>query len=627
MCGIAGIVDLTQAGPSRSLAATMTGLLSHRGPDDEGVVVLGPAALGHRRLSILDLSSAGHQPMSTEDGRLAIVFNGEIYNYPEVKAELEGLGETFRTRSDTEALLIAYRVWGRDCLRKLNGMFAFALWDAERQALFAARDRLGKKPFFYHHRPGHFAFASEMKALLADPAIMRDVDLAAVDDYLTYSYIPAPRTILRGVLKLLPGHSLWLQKDRRITEPYWELVFGANGGHETEAHALERLEDLFRASVRRRLLSDVPVGAFLSGGLDSGSVVGMMAQLSSEPVRTYTVGFEEEGFSEIEDARVIARHFGTRHHEEIVRADAVSILPDLVWHLDEPFGDSSAVPSYYVARMAAQHVKVVLSGDGGDELFAGYTRYRQAMQPRPWRWIPHGVRRSVLGPVAVSMPIEWPGRNRLYEIANMHRDSTPEGIGIYPYIKERIYSSAMRAELSSATGSGAVALETLPRLRPLDRLSRLQYVDTTRYLPDDILVKVDRTTMAHSLESRAPLLDHTLVSYVATLPSSYKLRGGTSKYLFRQMVAKYLPASTLQKRKQGFGIPREHWFRGDLKQYARERLLEPRSVERGYFDRRVVDRVLAHHLTGRRDYGGWIWCLLMLEEWHRTFLDPGTRRI
>jgi asparagine synthase (glutamine-hydrolysing) len=628
MCGIAGIVDLSSAGPSREEVAKMTGLLSHRGPDDEGIVLTGPAGLGHRRLAIIDLSPGGHQPMSIEDGRLQIVFNGEIYNYPEVKVELEGLGQTFRSRSDTEVILRAYRVWGTDSLRKLNGMFAFALWDSDRQALFVARDRLGKKPLFYHHRPGRFSFASEMKALLADPRIQRDVDPTAIDRYLTYGYIPAPQTILRNVLKLLPGHYLWLQNDRVDTRPYWELWFGTNGKRETEAEAQEHLEDLFRASVRRRLLSDVPVGAFLSGGLDSSAVVGMMAQLSKEPVRTYTIGFEEEGFSEIEDARVIARHFGTKHHEEVVRADAVSILPDLVWHLDEPFGESSAVPSYYVAKMAAQHVKVVLSGDGGDELFAGYTRYQRAMEPNPWRWIPRELRRRVLGPMAVSMPIEWPGRNHLYEIANMHRESSLDWIGMFPYIKERIYSPAMRAETSGARhAAGAVALETLPRLRALDRLSRLQYLDTMQYLPDDILVKVDRTTMAHSLESRAPLLDHVLVSYVATLPPSYKLRDGVSKYLFRRMLEEYLPPSALQKGKQGFAIPRGSWFRTDLKEYARDRLLEPRSIERGYFDRRVVERMLTHHLTGRRDYGGWIWCLLVLEEWHRAYVDPGTRRI
>ena len=627
MCGIAGVVDLTSGGPTRETVERMARLLRHRGPDDEGVALLVPAGLGHRRLAIIDLSPGGHQPMLSEDGSLCIVFNGEIYNFLEVRAELEGLGETFRTQSDTEVLLKAYRRWGVDSLQKLNGMFAFAIWDAERRALFAARDRLGKKPLFYHHRAGHLSFASEMKALLVDPKLARDVDPSAIDAYLTYFYIPAPRTIFRSIRKLLPGHYLWFEDDRLTTRPYWQLTFGPNGAPETESQALEHLEDLFRESVRRRLISDVPLGAFLSGGLDSSAVVGMMAQLASEPVRTYTIGFEEQGFSEVEDARAVARHFGTRHHEFVVRADAVEILPDLVWHLDEPFGDSSAVPSYYVAKLAAEHVKVVLSGDGGDELFAGYTRYQKAMEPRLWRWIPEAVRRRLLGPVAASLPIEWPGRNRLYEIGHMPWDSTPERIGIYPYIKERVYSPAMRAELGAFRQSAASALEDSPQVRTLDRLSRLQYADTMGYLPDDILVKVDRTTMAHSLESRAPLLDHLLVSYVATLPPSWKLRDGVSKYLFRKMAARYLPAAILEKKKQGFGIPKEAWFRSDLKSHARRRLLDPRALERGYFNRDILDRMLQHHATGRRDYSDWIWCLLVLEEWHQAFIDPQTRRV
>jgi len=627
MCGIAGIVDFGQP-PTRETIARMTDLIRHRGPDDEGIALLGPAGLGHRRLAIIDLSPAGHQPMTFEEAGLTVTFNGEIYNYQDVKAELEARGDTFRSRSDTEVILHAYRAWGVDCLAKLNGMFAFAIWDAGRQALFAARDRLGKKPFFYHHRPGRLAFASEMKSLLADPAIARDVDPQAVDDYLTWSCVPAPRTVFRDVWKLLPGHYLWFQKDRLTTTPYWELSFRANGAPRTEEQAVEELEELFRASVKRRLVSDVPVGAFLSGGLDSSAVVAMMAQLQSDPVRTYTIGFEEEGFSEVEDARAVANHFGTRHHEYSVRANAVEILPDLVWHLDEPFGDSSAVPSYYVAKLAAQDVKVVLSGDGGDELFAGYTRYQKALMPRPWRWIPRSLRRSLVGSVATSLPIDWPGRNRLYEIGNMHRDSSPDWMGIYPYIRERIYSPAMREELSSGrrASGGGTAVEDQPKLRSMDRLSRLQYLDTTRYLPDDILVKVDRTTMAHSLESRAPLLDHVLVSYVASLPSTWKLRDGVSKYLFRKMIGRHLPSGILEKKKQGFAIPRETWFRSDLREHARERLLDPRAIERGYFDRRVLEQVLTYHAQGRRDYSGWIWCLLVLEEWHRAYVDPETRR-
>ena len=627
MCGIAGIVDY-QHPPTREAIQRMTDLIRHRGPDDEGVALLGPAGLGHRRLAIIDLSPNGHQPMTVAEGHLHVVYNGEIYNFQEVKDELLALGVVFRTRSDTEVILRAYERWGPGCLEKLNGMFAVALWDANRQALFAARDRLGKKPFFYHHRPGRLSFASEMKALLADPKIERDVDPEAIDAYLTHSCIPGPRSVFRGISKLQPGHYLWFEKDRLSTAPYWELTFGTNGTPVREEEAVERVEELFRASVRRRLVSDVPVGAFLSGGLDSSAVVGMMAELQSEPVRTYTIGFEEAGFSEVEDARAVAGAFGTRHHEYSVRADAIEILPDLAWHLDEPFGDSSAVPSWYVAKLAAQDVEVVLSGDGGDELFAGYNRYQRALKPKLWGWIPHAVRRGVIGSVATSLPLDWPGRNRLYEIGNVHRDASADWIGIYPYIRERIYSPAMRAELSAKRREGlGVAVEDPPRLRSLDRVSRLQYLDTTRYLPDDILVKVDRTTMAHSLESRAPLLDHVLVSYVATLPSIWKLKDGVSKYLFRRVVQRYLPASILEKKKQGFAIPGESWFRSTLQDHAKERLLDPKALGRGYFDRRVVEQVLTYHAQGQRDFSAWIWCLLVLEEWHRAYVDPGTRRV
>jgi len=628
MCGIAGVVDLTAGGVRRDALERMTRLLEHRGPDDEGCVVLGPVGLGHRRLSIIDLGG-GHQPMSTEDGTLHIVFNGEIYNFPEVRAELVRLGETFRTRSDTEVILKAYRVWGVDALARLNGMFAFAIWDEPRQLLFAARDRLGKKPFFYHQRSGLLTFASEMKSLLAYPGTERTIDPGAIDLYLTHSYVPSPRTIFTGVRKLPPAHYLTFERGRLTVAPYWELRYGVEGPRQAEDQYVERLEHLFREAVRRRLISDVPIGAFLSGGLDSSAVVGMMAQISDEPVRTFTIGFEEEGFSEVEDARLIAKHFGTRHSEYVVKADAIAVLPELVWYLDEPFGDSSAVPSYYVAKMAREQVKVVLSGDGGDELFGGYTRYIDALRPRPWRWIPGGVRRRVIGTLAELLPINTPGRNRLYEMGHLSNNTPSDRLGIYPYIKDRLYSRAMRGEVSRsrAEPEGSPAVVDPAPMRSLDALSRLQYWDTKSYLPDDILVKVDRTSMAHALETRAPLLDHVLVSYVATIPSDLKLKDGVSKYLFRKMAARYLPAAVFNKKKQGFGIPKDAWFRSDLKGHARERLLDPRSLGRGYFDRAVLERVLEYHAAGQRDYSDWLWSLLVLEEWHRVFIDADTRRV
>ena len=627
MCGIAGVIEFANpADLSPSALERMAGVLRHRGPDDQGFYVSGGTGLAHRRLSIIDLSPGGHQPKPSEDGLASVVFNGEIYNFPELRAELEAKGERFESRSDTEVLLKAYRVWGEDCLSRLNGMFAFAIWDSKRRILFAARDRLGKKPFFYYEDGRRFLFGSEIKSILAYGNVDREIDVGAVDQYLTDHVIPAPRTVFRKVRKLLPGHYLIFENGRSRTRPYWTFEFQPEAVDRGEDAYLEELEHLLEGAVRRRLISDVPLGAFLSGGLDSSVVVAMMARLSDAPVKTYTVGFTESGYSEVEDARLIARHFGTDHHETIVEPSAIEILPDLVWHYDEPFGDSSAVPTYYVSKMAAAHVKVALSGDGGDELFAGYTRYRAAERSPAWSWVPERIRSRALGPLVGTMPIDWPGRNRLYEMAHASGIAPGYGLGLYPYIKERLYTPSMRA-VAAGNPSSNETYATLLRGWDWDPVTRLQYLDTVRYLPDDILTKVDRASMAHSLETRAPLLDYTLVEFLARVPSRYKMRGGVQKILLRRLAAKLLPEPALRKPKQGFGIPGGSWFRRDLEEHARERLLDRRTLERGYFERPVLERILDSHRAGRRDYSDWIWCLLMLEEWHRVFVDADTRRI
>jgi asparagine synthase (glutamine-hydrolysing) len=627
MCGIAGVIEFANpAELSPSSLERMAEVLRHRGPDDQGFYVSGGTGLVHRRLSIIDLSPGGHQPKASEDGLASVVFNGEIYNFPELRAELESKGERFESRSDTEVLLKAYKVWGEDCLSHLNGMFAFAIWDARRRVLFAARDRLGKKPFFYYEDGQRFLFASEIKAILAYGRVDREIDIGAVDQYLTDHVIPAPRTVFRKVRKLLPGHYLVFEDGRSRTKPYWTFEFQPESTDRGEDAYLEELEHLLEGAVRRRLLSDVPLGAFLSGGLDSSVVVAMMARLSSGPVKTYTVGFTERGYSEIEDARLIARHFGTEHHEMIVEPSAIGILPDLVWHYDEPFGDSSAVPTYYVSKMAASHVKVALSGDGGDELFAGYTRYRAAERNPVWSRVPERIRSRALGPLVGTMPIDWPGRNRLHEMAHASGIAPGYGLGLYPYIKERLYTPSMRAAAAENPTSNETYTALL-RGWDWDPVTRLQYLDTVRYLPDDILTKVDRASMAHSLETRAPLLDYTLVEFLARVPSRHKLRNGVQKILLRRLAARLLPEASLRKPKQGFGIPQGVWFREDLEAHARDRLLDRRTLARGYFDRGVLERVLDSHRAGRRDYSDWIWCLLMLEEWHRVFVDADTRRI
>ena len=624
MCGIAGIVQRNaEAAPDRELLASMASLLSHRGPDDQGIAVVGPAGLAHRRLSIIDLGG-GHQPMEDGGGARTIVFNGEIYNFLEIRSALEAEGAAFATRSDTEVLLKAYAAWGTECVARLNGMFAFAIWDAPRRRLFAARDRLGKKPFYYAQTGERFVFGSELKAVIADPGVPREVDPAAVDEFLSRYYVGGARTILRHVAKLPPAHWLTLEEGKLTIRRYWRPTFRADDPPRRDEEYLEELEARFRESVRRRLISDVPLGAFLSGGLDSSAVVAMMASLGGPRVKTFTIGFDEPGYSEAEDARLVARHLGTDHSEYVVKPEAIGILPDLVWHFDEPFGDSSMVPTWYVCRMARREVTVALSGDGGDELFAGYTRYHRAVAEQR-SWIPGPLRRRLLQPMVDALPVETPARNRLYAMAH-HSDMAPGyGLGLYPYIKSWLYAPEMRRGHNG--GERIPDDVTCAELEGVDLVSRLQWMDTMSYLPDDILTKVDRASMAHSLEVRAPLLDYTLVDFMGAVPSSLKLNGGVSKVLFKRLLARYLPESVLTKRKQGFAVPKGAWFQKQLRETARERLLDRRTLERGYFRPEAVRDVLRHHESGRRDYSDWIWCLLVLEEWHRLFLDPGTRRV
>jgi asparagine synthase (glutamine-hydrolysing) len=603
----------------------MAGSIRHRGPDDEGIAVIGRAGLAHRRLSIIDLGG-GHQPMATEDGALTIVFNGEIYNFPEVRRALEGRGHAFRTRSDTEVLLYGYREWGPAVVERLNGMFAFALWDAPKQTLFAARDRLGKKPLYYTHRAGRFLFGSEIKAILADPDVDREIDPVAIDEYLSISCIAAPRSVFRHVRKLPPAHRLLLRDGTLTIERYWTLRFEVGNPPASEESYLEGLDHHLKAAVERRLISDVPLGALLSGGVDSSAVVGTMARLVDRPVKTFSIGFDEREFSELEDARVVARHFRTEHHEYVVRPSAVDVLPRLVWHFDEPFGDSSAVPTYYVSQMAAANVKVVLSGDGGDELFAGYARYLKALDRASWGRVPEAIRRGVLKPLAQSMPLWMPGRNTLYAVGHHVELAPGYGLGPFPYVKEQLCTREFRERLKHAE-RGPETAPTAESLASMDGLSRLQYLDTMRYLPDDILAKVDRASMAHSLECRAPLLDYQLVEYAATIPPALKLRNRTTKYLFKRLCERFLPPDVLTKRKQGFAVPKGLWFRTTLADMVRDRLLDSRALGRGYFRPSVLHRVLRYHRAGQRDYSDWLWNLLVLEEWHRVFVDPETRQI
>ena len=620
MCGIAGVVELGSGRePSREALQRMGRVMAHRGPDEEGYYQSGPVGLAHRRLSIIDLSS-GQQPMHSPDGQATVIFNGEIYNYLELKLELEQRGHVFRTKSDTEVLLALYRHAGLEAFPKINAMLTCAIWDHAARRLVLARDRFGKKPLFYYQDAQRFLFGSEIKALLAYGGIEPKVNVAALHDYLTNGYIVGDHTILEGIHRLAPAHVLTLQDGRVTCRPYWELEFRPAAAPPREADVIERVQTLLESAVERRLMSEVPLGAFLSGGLDSSVVVALMARSSGRAVKTFTIGFEEADYSELEDARTVARHLATDHHEMIVKPSALDILPDLVWHLDEPFGDSSAVPTYYVCKAARQHVTVALSGDGGDEVFAGYRRYLELGRYSSMERVPGWARRGLIRPMAERLPFTWPGWNYLHALGSWERGGLPSGLGLYPHIQSRLYTGDVRQRLGEFDPFGPMK-EIVRKGAHLDQLSRYQYLDTLQYLPADILTKVDRMSMATSLEVRSPLLDHTLVEYMATVPASLKLQGQVSKYVLRKIAARLLPASVLTKPKQGFAIPKDRWFKHELKTFAEEMLLEPRSMARGYFDRRAIEQLLRHHATGRRDYSTWIWCLIVLETWFRLFTD------
>jgi asparagine synthase (glutamine-hydrolysing) len=450
----------------------------------------------------------------------------------------------------------------------------------------------------------------------------RKVNPHALHQYLTHCYISGEHTILEGIRRLPPAHLLVVRGQQVKLQRYWRLVFAPSTAAADEEEAAEHLEKVLEDSVKRRLMSDVPLGAFLSGGLDSSTIVALMARFSDRPVRTFTVGFEETGYSELEDARVVARSLGTEHQEMMVKPSAMDILPDLVWYLDEPFGDSSAIPTYYVCKAARQHVTVALSGDGGDEVFAGYRRYLEIERYRGMARIPGWVRGGVLRPLAQAIPITWPGRNYMHALAEADDDGIAHRLGIFPYIRDALYTE----DFLKVIGSYDPFEETeqfLAESHHLDPVSKYQYLDTHQYLPGDILTKVDRMSMANSLEVRAPLLDVDLVEYMATLPLSCKLRGGVTKYLLRKVAGKLLPSSVLEKPKQGFAIPKGRWFQNELRSSAEEILLDPRTLSRGYFREDTIHRMLAHHASGRRDYSDWIWCLIVLEMWFRIFLDDG----
>ncbi|HKY33173.1 MAG TPA: asparagine synthase (glutamine-hydrolyzing) [Candidatus Polarisedimenticolia bacterium] len=622
MCGIAGIVSFGGAPASVDDLHAMCGSMVHRGPDDYGFHVEAQAALGMRRLSIIDLDT-GRQPVSNEDGSVWVVFNGEIYNYRELRRRLESQGHRFSTASDTETIVHLYEEYGPDLVEHLRGMFALAVWDRGRRALLLARDRFGIKPLYYTVHEGKLIFASELKAILQVPGVPRDLSWPAVGHVFTFLSTPPAESIVAGIRKLEPAHRLAASQERGLlVERYWRLRFEPDYRLKEEEFAV-RLRELLRESVALHMVSDVPVGAFLSGGIDSSSVVAAMAGVSGEPVKTFSIGFPDQDFDELRHARMVARRFGTDHHEMVLEPDAVPLIEDLAWYLDEPFGDSSALPTYMVSRLAAEHVTVVLSGDGGDEVFAGYDRYVIESRERALRFLPLPARRA-LGLASRLMPDGMRGRNFLRHISLDGARRYLDAATLFP-------PEQMRRLLRRGAWAQVEREDPLRgRLALLDGagghwLSALQTLDMASYLPLDILTKVDRMSMAHSIEARVPLLDHKLVEFAATVPPELRLRAGRRKHIFKEAMKGVLPAEIIDRPKRGFAAPLGRWFRGHLGSYVRDLLLSDRCRRRGILDTSYIGTLLERHDRGR-DLDLHLWTLISFELWCRRFLDQPPAR-
>jgi asparagine synthase (glutamine-hydrolysing) len=624
MCGIVGFINKNREAKAESAALLekMCRQIVHRGPDEQGVFLDERAALGMRRLSIIDLKT-GQQPIFDCTQNLAIVFNGEIYNFQELKKQLETRGHHFKTNSDTETIVHLYEEFGARCVEHLRGMFAFAIWDKREEKLFLARDRAGKKPLFYTKtKNGDFVFGSELKTLLEHAEIERKISLPALDAFLTFGYVPEEFCIFENVEKLPPAHFLEFHKGEIRIEKYWDFPLEAEKMQATESEIAAELQNLLAESVRIRLISEVPLGAFLSGGVDSSAVVGLMSRFSEKPVKTFSIGFEEDSYDELKFARVAAKHFNTEHHEFIVTPAIVEEIDDLVWHLDEPFADMSSLPTFAVAKMAREFVTVALTGDGGDELFAGYSRYVKHFKANGQQMLPGFIRKNLLSKVAANLPHGARGRNYLHNAALDSIEKYIDSVSHFGALnRKQLYSADFRQQLNGAFGAGEAVFQKIAGEFPADSLEQLLYLDSKTYLPADILTKVDRMTMAASLEARSPLLDHKLIEFVARIPADLKMRGGETKYIFKQALRGIVPDEILYREKQGFGVPVDVWINEKLRPRIRETLLEGRTAERGFFDLKYVELLLNEHFAGRRDHAWRLWQLFVFELWQRRFID------
>jgi asparagine synthase (glutamine-hydrolysing) len=627
MCGIAGKYNFrTQEPVSAELIRAMTEKIAYRGPDDSGVYTEGPIGLGHRRLSIIDLSTLGHQPMSSDDGKLWITYNGEVYNFKLLRKDLQKKGYQFKSDCDTEVILYLYREYGDSFIQLLRGMFAFAIWDSEKSRLLLARDRIGKKPLYYFHDGKTLIFASEIKAILQDAAVRREINYEGLCDYFHYLYVPDPKTIFENIYKLEPGYYLICDGSGVARHQYWDVSFAETlpGDHgEIAQQLLETLDE----SVRLRMISDVPLGAFLSGGIDSSGVVALMARQQTAPVTTCSIGFDTEAYDEIRFARMIAASFKTDHHEFTVKQKAAEILRDLAFHFDEPFGDSSAVPTYYVSKLARQRVTVALAGDGGDENFAGYDKYSvDRIENQIRRFIPQLIRRPVFPLLAAALNgstnrILQKGRSLLNALSH-----EPD-YGFYlsnSHFDRDFWNQCVREDvrqLLNGYDPSEITRRYYNKADTEEHLSRILYTDLKTYLPGDILVKVDRMSMAHSLEVRAPILDHKVIELAASISPELKFHQGEKKVILKQSFTKILPAEVMHRKKMGFCVPMADWLRGELKAVANQTLFNENNGLKHFFDMVAIKRLWHDHQDATRSWDTILWAMLMFELWWQEFME------
>lgn len=623
MCGICGfVVHQPQHRPDRSVLQRMCQTLVHRGPDDEGQILMDSVGLGMRRLSVIDLVT-GHQPLSNEDGKIWIVFNGEIYNFLELREELISLGHIFRTKTDTETIVHGYEQWGEDVLKRLNGMFAFALWDEQKKRLLLARDHIGIKPLYWYKDENQLVFGSEIKAILQYPGIHCSVDLKALSRYLTFEYIPSPFSIFKEIRKLEPGSRLILENQSIRIESYWDCEPKPYPWKEKEAVAY--LQELFQDAVKRQLISDVPLGAFLSGGIDSSILVSVMAQVSDRPVKTFSIGFKESSYNELPYARAVAQKYHTEHHEEVIEPHALELTERLIRYLDEPFGDFSIFPTFLVSQMARKHVTVILSGDGGDELFAGYDTYK-AHRFDQWfyRRLPFFLKSKVLLPLAKKLPPTekkkgWINSYKRFMYGTMLPESLKHGrwmVFLFPEIRKMLFTEEVFHALENDDPFEAV-LQYLNGEG--EDVARTGYADVKTYLVDDILVKVDRMSMAVSLEARVPYLDYRMVEFALSLPPEFKMKGFQTKVILKKAFWQDLPKEVQRRGKQGFSIPIKNWIRNELKSMMLDLLSEEKIRREGFFRPEFVSQLVKEHLEGLENHSHLLWALMVFEQWYDLY--------